>query len=125
MEERESKFNFEMEENAIEEVSLEVLLENGDTPSSLIQTDVWTEEEWDNVDMQLQFQELMERMTELERKVFTLRFGLGGGEAKSLEEVALILGVTRERVRQIEVKAIHRLSRHRVRRIKRLKDSLD
>jgi RNA polymerase primary sigma factor len=44
-----------------------------------------------------------------EKKVITLRFGLEDGEAKTLEEVGAIMGLTRERIRQIEVKALGKM----------------
>lgn len=61
--------------------------------------------------------------TPREREVIALRFGLGDGEAKTLEEVGNRFGITRERVRQIEAKVLHRL-RHPV-RARRLQDFLD
>lgn len=51
---------------------------------------------------------LLESLTECEAEVLRLRFGLTDGKTRSLEEVAEILGVSRERVRQIEYKALHR-----------------
>ncbi len=44
-----------------------------------------------------------------ERKVIILRFGLDGGEAETLEEIGQSLGLTRERVRQIETAALVKL----------------
>ena len=44
-----------------------------------------------------------------EKKVIELRFGFGDGKSRTLEEVGIILGVTRERVRQLEVRALKRL----------------
>jgi len=55
-------------------------------------------------------QEVLERLTERESKVLQLRFGLDDGPCRSLQEVGKELGVTRERVRQIEMKALHELS---------------
>ena len=55
-------------------------------------------------------QEVLERLTERESKVLQLRFGLDDGPCRSLHEVGKELGVTRERVRQIEMKALHELS---------------
>ena len=51
---------------------------------------------------------LLESLTEREAEVLRLRFGLTDGKTRSLEEVTEILGVSRERVRQIEHKALHR-----------------
>ena len=51
---------------------------------------------------------LLESLTEREAEVLRLRFGLTDGKTRTLEEVAEILGVSRERVHQIEHKAIHR-----------------
>ena len=53
-------------------------------------------------------------LTERERKVLSLRFGLEDGHAKTLEEVGKEFNVTRERIRQIEAKALRKL-RHPVR----------
>jgi RNA polymerase primary sigma factor len=50
-------------------------------------------------------------LTERERKVIELRFGLKDGIPMTLEQVGKKLGVTRERIRQIEAKAIRKLSR--------------
>ena len=50
-----------------------------------------------------------------EQQVLHLRFGLDGGQARTLEQVAEMFGVTRERVRQIEARALRRLRRASVR----------
>ena len=50
-------------------------------------------------------------LTEKERTVLTLRYGLENGEPMTLEEVGKIIGVTRERIRQIEVKAVRKISK--------------
>ena len=63
---------------------------------------------------------VLDTLTERERKVLTLRFGLVDGHARTLEEVGKEFDVTRERIRQIEAKALRKL-RH-PRRSKRLKD---
>ena len=48
-----------------------------------------------------------------EAQVIKLRFGIGGGHAQTLEQVGQHFGVTRERIRQIEVKALEKLRRHK------------
>ena len=64
----------------------------------------------------------LESLTERERQVVKLRFGLEDGRARTLEEVGKEFNVTRERIRQIEAKALRKL-RHPT-RSKRLKDFL-
>jgi RNA polymerase primary sigma factor len=70
-----------------------------------------------------QLEEVLETLTPREKKVLRLRFGLEDGRARTLEEVGQTFGVTRERIRQIEAKALRKL-RHPS-RSKRLKDFLD
>lgn len=65
----------------------------------------------------------LESLTDRERQVVTLRFGLKDGRARTLEEVGKEFNVTRERIRQIEAKALRKL-RHPS-RSKRLKDFLN
>ncbi|KJJ83418.1 protein containing RNA polymerase sigma factor RpoD [Candidatus Omnitrophus magneticus] len=62
-------------------------------------------------------------LTDRERKVLTLRFGIGDGCPRTLEEVGKIFNVTRERVRQIEAKALKKL-RHPI-RARKLKNFLE
>ena len=64
-----------------------------------------------------QLEEVMETLTERESRVLRLRFGLEDGRVHTLEEVGDALGVTRERIRQIEAKALRKL-RHPSRRKK-------
>jgi RNA polymerase primary sigma factor len=56
-----------------------------------------------------EIQKLLEQLPEKERKVIELRFGLGGEEPKTLKEIGEILGISRERTRQLENRAIRRL----------------
>ena len=66
--------------------------------------------------------EILEQLTERERKVLEMRFGLEDGQGRTLEEVGNEFGVTRERIRQIEAKALRKL-RHPL-RSRKLKDYL-
>lgn len=70
-----------------------------------------------------QLEEVLETLTAREKKVLQLRFGLEDGRARTLEEVGQHFGVTRERIRQIEAKALRKL-RHPS-RSKKLKDFLE
>ncbi|MDR3295551.1 MAG: RNA polymerase sigma factor RpoD [Clostridiales Family XIII bacterium] len=67
--------------------------------------------------------EVLDTLTDREQKVLTLRFGLEDGRARTLEEVGKRFDVTRERIRQIEAKALRKL-RHPS-RSKKLKDYLE
>ena len=70
-----------------------------------------------------QLNEVLETLTEREQKVLILRFGLEDGRSRTLEEVGKEFNVTRERIRQIEAKALRKL-RHPS-RSKKLKDYLE
>ena len=70
-----------------------------------------------------QLSEVLGTLTDRERKVLELRFGLDDGRARTLEEVGKEFNVTRERIRQIEAKALRKL-RHPS-RSRKLKDYLD
>ncbi len=70
-----------------------------------------------------QVEEVLESLSERESKILQLRFRLEDGRSRTLEEVGLDFGVTRERIRQIEAKALRKL-RHPS-RSKKLRDFLD
>ena len=70
-----------------------------------------------------QLEDVLGTLTNREKRVLQLRFGLDDGRSRTLEEVGLYFGVTRERIRQIEAKALRKL-RHPS-RSRRLKDYLD
>lgn len=70
-----------------------------------------------------QMDDVLDTITEREEKVLRLRFGIGDGYSRTLEEVGQIFNVTRERVRQIEAKALRKL-RHPT-RSRKLKNFLD
>ncbi|MBS7176397.1 MAG: sigma-70 family RNA polymerase sigma factor, partial [Clostridiales bacterium] len=70
-----------------------------------------------------QLSEVLGTLTEREEKVLRLRFGLEDGRSRTLEEVGKEFDVTRERIRQIEAKALRKL-RHPS-RSKKLKDFID
>ena len=70
-----------------------------------------------------QLEEVLETLTIREKRVLELRFGLEDGRSRTLEEVGQHFGVTRERIRQIEAKALRKL-RHPS-RSKKLKDFLE
>ena len=73
--------------------------------------------------MREQLAEVIGTLTDREQKVLKLRFGLEDGKARTLEEVGKEFNVTRERIRQIEAKALRKL-RHPS-RSKKLRDYLE
>ena len=80
----------------------------------------------DTVNVQLlkeQVDDVLGTLSERERRVLQLRFGLEDGRSRTLEEVGRVFGVTRERIRQIEAKALKKL-RHPT-RSRRLRDFLE
>ncbi len=70
-----------------------------------------------------QLEDVLDTLSPREEKVLRLRFGLDDGRSRTLEEVGQYFGVTRERIRQIEAKALRKL-RHPM-RSKRLRDYLE
>ncbi|WP_251546794.1 RNA polymerase sigma factor RpoD [Limosilactobacillus caecicola] len=73
--------------------------------------------------MKKQLENVLDTLTDREENVLRLRFGLDDGRTRTLEEVGKVFGVTRERIRQIEAKALRKL-RHPS-RSKQLKDFLE
>jgi RNA polymerase primary sigma factor len=69
-----------------------------------------------------QMSDILSSLSDRERKVLEMRFGLKDGQGRTLEEVGQEFGVTRERIRQIEAKALRKL-RHPI-RSKKLRDYL-
>ncbi|MBR2288783.1 MAG: RNA polymerase sigma factor RpoD [Clostridia bacterium] len=67
-----------------------------------------------------QLMEVLDKLTDREKKVICLRYGLDGGKSYTLEEVGEIFKVTRERIRQIEAKALRKLRSDRT--IRNMKD---
>ena len=67
-----------------------------------------------------QIQEVLSELNDRERRVISLRFGIDDGNPRTLEEVGTIFDVTRERIRQIEAKALRKL-RH-PKRSRKLRD---
>jgi RNA polymerase primary sigma factor len=69
------------------------------------------------------FEEVLADLGHRERRILELRFGLADGPAKTLEEISRLYGVTRERIRQLEVRALRKL-RHPS-RIRHLQEFMD
>jgi len=70
--------------------------------------------------LRARLKEILIDLTPREQKILAMRFGLEDGITRTLEEVGQEFGVTRERIRQIEAKALERIREHRV--LKKLKD---
>ena len=60
-----------------------------------------------------QLSEIIATLTDREQKIIRLRFGIGGGRPHTLEEVGAEFSVTRERIRQIEAKALSKLRKNK------------
>ena len=98
-------------------------LENASLVPHYLIDDTDVEQQVLEVALKEQLQEVLETLTDREQRVIRLRYGLYGGEAKTLEEVGKSFNVTRERARQIEAKAIRKLKHPS--RSRKLKDFLD
>jgi RNA polymerase primary sigma factor len=61
-------------------------------------------------------QEMLEQLTPQEKKIIIMRFGLDGIEPKTLREIGEKLGISRERVRQLETRAKKKMKEHALRR---------
>ncbi len=102
-----------------EDVSLELLFEqyeeNGDIDNALIlKEDDILIEDVTNTELRIKIEKCLMTLTDRERKVLQLRYGLDDGKCKTLEEIGNVLAVTRERIRQIEAKALRKLRRHSI-----------
>jgi RNA polymerase primary sigma factor len=63
----------------------------------------------DNIDRYEQISERLEQLTDNERKILAMRFGLDDKEPQTLDTIGQIFGVTRERIRQIESKSLEKI----------------
>ena len=94
-------------------MSLNQTIGDGDGELGDLFADRTVEEPIDLVEISLEqerVREALERLPERERQVMEMRFGFTGREAVSLEEIGRELGVTRQRVRQLETSAFARLA---------------
>ena len=71
------------------------------------------EESASNQILKEQLSEIISTLTDREQKIIRLRFGIGGGRPHTLEEVGNEFDVTRERIRQIEAKALSKLRKNK------------
>ncbi|MFP5450433.1 MAG: RNA polymerase sigma factor RpoD [Thermoleophilia bacterium] len=112
---------------ALEPLSLETPVgEDEDSEFGDLVEDVSVTPPPDAVALHMRTEELgaaLDQLTGRERKVLELRFGLGGEEPRTLEEVGRRFGVTRERIRQIESRSLAKLQAHRANA--RLREFLD
>lgn len=104
-----------------ETISLETNVGDGENEDTTVLGDFIPDEE-NNMPTQIashtllreQLKEALSDLTPRERKILSIRFGLEDGVTRTLEEVGHKFGVTRERIRQIEAKALERLRKHGV-----------
>lgn len=105
-------------------ISIEELVENEKEP---VGADFFDDmlEEMSQRELKQTLASVLSTLTEREQKVISMRYGIDDGEEKTLEEIGIKFNVTRERIRQIEVKALRKL-RHpsRSRRLKGFLDGL-
>ena len=103
------------DDNDGEESTLGDFIEDEDTASP--------EESASSQLLKEQVREILGSLSDRERKILEMRFGLNGTKSHTLEEVGLEFAVTRERIRQIEAKALLKLRKHKV--SKKLHEYLD
>jgi len=107
----------------------EIAIEFGDerfiieAQSKLLEFQESPEEDMIQKESALAIKQTLATLTPREERVITMRFGLEDGKEKTYEEVGNLFGVVRERIRQIEAKALRKL-RHPARR-RHIKNSLD
>ncbi|MFN4140504.1 sigma-70 family RNA polymerase sigma factor [Aestuariivirga sp.] len=100
-------------------------VEIGDSPEipELIQQSV-QQEDIEKEDTRIQINRMLDEIPERESAIVRMRFGIGCEQEMTLEEVGQMFGVTRERIRQIEAKAVRRLSHPaRIRRLQALAEN--
>lgn len=105
-----------MKSSAIRPASLDARIgqDNGDTGLGDLIADETAENPADQLkekDMREGINALFKALTPRERDIIRLRYGLGGRPEKTLEEIGEKLGVTRERIRQIQLSALHKMRR--------------
>lgn len=92
--------------------STEIHFENDDEmllPEDLLVSKDLVEAQGFNSALADQIQQVLMRLDDREREIIKLRFGLSDGQERTLEEIGQLKGVTRERIRQIEAKALRKL----------------
>jgi RNA polymerase primary sigma factor len=70
---------------------------------------IWVPNKVEGVSNEENIEDILKTLTPREEMVIKLRFGIGDGSERTLEEVGQIFSVTRERIRQIEAKALRKL----------------